>query len=155
MSTSKMEAARRLAREHKDCGALLALVPYSAYIGLRIDLSDAAAPLLHLPYQPGLIGNPALPALHGGVVASFMESAALMHLLLMLDEQRVPKSIDFSIDYLRSAHAEDSYASCAVERLGRRVAQVQIRCWQSDPARPVALARAHFLLADDGQRQGA
>ena len=151
MST-KMEAARRLARESRDCTDLLALVPYAAWIGLRIDLSDAAAPVLHLPFKPSLIGNPALPAIHGGVVASFMESAALMHLLLMLDEQRVPKSIDFSIDYLRSAHAEDSWAACAVERLGRRVAQVQIRCWQADPARPVALARAHFLLADDEPR---
>ena len=59
------------------------------------------------------------------------------------------ESIDFSIDYLRSAHTEDSYAACAVERLGRRVAQVQIRCWQADAAKPVALARAHFLLAAD------
>lgn len=152
MSPTTMEAARRLARERKDCTALLGLVPYAAYIGLRIDLADPAAPVLRLPYQPSLIGNTALPALHGGVVASFMESAALMHLLLVLDEQRVPKSIDFSIDYLRSAHAEDSYAVCAVERLGRRVAQVQIRCWQADAAKPVALARAHFLLARDEQR---
>jgi len=144
-----MEEARRLAREQQDCAALLGLVPYTAWLGLRIDLRDPAAPVLHLPFKPSLIGNAALPAIHGGVVASFMESAALMHLLLMLDEQRVPKSIDFSIDYLRSAHAEDSYASCAVERLGRRVAQVQIRCWQADPAKPVALARAHFLLAAD------
>ncbi len=145
----KMEEARKLARERKDCTALLDLVPYAVYLGLRIDMADAAAPVLRLPFKPSLIGNSALPAIHGGVVASFMESAALMHLLLMLDEQRVPKSIDFSIDYLRSAHAEDSYASCAVERLGRRVAQVQIRCWQADPAKPVALARAHFLLAAD------
>lgn len=144
-----MEAARRLAREQRDGSALLALVPYAAYIGLRIDLAEPAAPVLCLPYKPTLIGNTALPALHGGVVASFMESAAMMHLLLMLDEQRVPKSIDFSIDYLRSAQAEDSWAACAVERLGRRVAQVQVRCWQSDPARPVALARAHFLLAGE------
>ena len=144
-----MEEARRLARERQDCTALLALVPYAAYLGLRIDLGEPPAPVLRLPFKPSLIGNSALPAIHGGVVASFMESAALMHLLLMLDEQRVPKSIDFSIDYLRSAHAEDSWASCAVERLGRRVAQVQIRCWQADPAKPVALARAHFLLAAD------
>lgn len=142
-----MEQARRLAREQKDGSALLGLVPYAQYLGLRIQFGDQSAPVLQLPFKPALIGNSALPALHGGVVASFMESAAMLHLLLMLDEQRVPKSIDFSIDYLRSAHAEDSYASCAVERLGRRVAQVQVRCWQSDAARPVALARAHFLLA--------
>lgn len=145
----KMEEARRLAREQQDSAALLALVPYAVYLGLHIHMADPAAPVLHLPFKKSLIGNSALPAIHGGVVASFMESAALMHLLLMLDEQRVPKSIDFSIDYLRSAHAEDSYASCAVERLGRRVAQVQIRCWQANPAKPVALARAHFLLAGD------
>ena len=150
----KMEQARKLARETRDCSALLALVPYAAWIGLRIDLADPAAPVLHLPFKPSLIGNAALPAIHGGVVASFMESAALMHLLLMLDEQRVPKSIDFSIDYLRSAHAEDSWASCSVERLGRRVAQVQIRCWQGDHAKPVALARAHFLLAADAATGG-
>jgi uncharacterized protein (TIGR00369 family) len=150
-----MEAARRRAREQGDYSALLALVPYAAWIGLRMDLGDhlskGAAPVLRLPYKPSLVGNVALPALHGGVVASFMESAALLHLLLVLDEQRVPKSIDFSIDYLRSAHAEESYAACAVERLGRRVAQVQVRCWQSNPEAPVALARAHFLLADDAQ----
>lgn len=146
MSAPALEQARRLAREQGDGSALLAVVPYAAYLGLRFDFS-AGAPLLRLPYKPELIGNSRLPALHGGVVASFMESAALLHLLLLLDEQRIPKSIDFSIDYLRSAHAEESYASCAVERLGRRVAQVQVRCWQGDPARPVALARAHFLLA--------
>jgi uncharacterized protein (TIGR00369 family) len=105
--------------------------------------------VLCLPFRPGLVGNPVLQAVHGGVIAGFLESAALMHLLLLLDEQRIPKSIDFSIDYLRSTHPEDSYACCAVERLGRRVAQVQIRCWQGDAAKPVALARAHFLLADD------
>lgn len=149
MSALNMEAARRRAREQGDHAALLALVPYAAWIGLRIDLANPAAPLLRLPYKPSLIGNIALPAIHGGVVASFMESAALVHLLLVLDEQRVPKSIDFSIDYLRSARAEESYAACAVERLGRRVAQVQVRCWQSRPDEPVALARAHFLLADD------
>jgi uncharacterized protein (TIGR00369 family) len=147
MSGAAMEQARRLAREQRDGSALLRLVPYASYLGMRFDFGADGAPLLRLPFKPSLVGNASLPAIHGGVVASFMESAALLHLLLMLDEQRVPKSIDFSIDYLRSAHAEETYAACAVERLGRRVAQVQVRCWQRDQARPVALARAHFLLA--------
>ncbi|MDR3416561.1 MAG: PaaI family thioesterase [Nevskia sp.] len=147
-----LEEARRRVREQRDGSALLEVVPYAAYLGLRIESVDSSAPVLKLPFRPSLIGNSSLPALHGGVVAAFAETAAMLHLLLVLDEQRVPKSVDFSIDYLRSAHAEDSYASCSVERLGRRVAQVQVRCWQSDPARPVAVARAHFLLAaPDGE----
>jgi uncharacterized protein (TIGR00369 family) len=142
----KLEEARRAARQHRDGSGLLALVPYTAFLGIQLRYEDAA-PVLHLPFRTSLVGNSALPAIHGGVVAGFMESAALLHLLLVLDEDRLPKSIDFSLDYLRSAQAVDSYAACAVERLGRRVAQVQVRCWQADPAKPVALARAHFLLA--------
>jgi uncharacterized protein (TIGR00369 family) len=143
---SKLDQARRAARERRDGSGLLALVPYAAFLGIRLRY-QADEPVLHLPFRKGLVGNSALQAIHGGVVAGFMESAALLHLLLALDEDRVPKSIDFSLDYLRSAQAVDSYAACAVERLGRRVAQVQVRCWQADPAKPVALARAHFLLA--------
>lgn len=137
--------ARRAIRENADFAPLRALVPYAAFLGLKIR-QDASALSFHLPFRPSLIGNVALPALHGGVVAALMENAAQLHLLLQLDESKVPKSIDFSIDYLRSAHAEDCYAACDVARLGRRVAQVQIRCWQGADARTVALARAHFLL---------
>jgi len=142
----KLDAARRAAREQGDFMPLVACVPYAGYLDFRIALVDGI-PQLHLPFRRSLIGNPKLPALHGGVVAAFMENSALLHLMLTIDEDRVPKSIDFSIDYLRSARALDCYASCLVARLGRRVAQVQIRAWQQDEAKPVALARAHFLLA--------
>lgn len=141
--------ARRTVRDGGDFGALLAFVPYAEWLGLRLHQRDAQAPVLRLPYREALVGNPRLPALHGGVVAGFMESAALLQLLLVLEQDRVPKSIDFSIDYLRSARPEDSYAACELTRLGRRVAQVQVRCWQSEETKPVALARAHFLLAPE------
>lgn len=143
-------AARRAAREQGDFLPLRALVPYAAFLDVKVVLQDGT-PRFRLPFRQGLVGNAALPALHGGAVAGFMENAALLHLLLQLDERRVPKSIDFSIDYLRSAGPQDTHASCEVMRQGRRVAQVQIRCWQDEPASPgkardVAVARAHFLL---------
>ncbi len=142
---STLTEARRAIRENADFAPLRALVPYAAFLGLKIQQQGDALSF-HLPYRPNLIGNASLPAIHGGVIAAFMENAAQLHLLLQLDENKVPKSIDFSIDYLRSAHAEDSYAACEVARLGRRVAQVQIRCWQSSESRLIALGRAHFLL---------
>lgn len=151
MSTpDAFSAARRAAGEQGDFAPLRALVPYAAFLDVQVAL-DAGAPRFRLPFRKSLVGNAALPALHGGAVAGFMENAALLHLLLQLDERRVPKSIDFSIDYLRSAGAQDTHAACEVMRQGRRVAQVQIRCWQDEPATPgrtrdVAVARAHFLL---------
>ena len=147
---SELAEARRAARERGDFTLLRRRVPYSAFLDVQVTLENGV-PRSRLPFRQSLIGNVALPALHGGVVAGFMENAALLHLLLLLDESKVPKSIDFSIDYLRSAHATDAWAQCEVARQGRRVAQVQVRCWQDEPGHPgrtreIALARAHFLL---------
>ena len=147
MSTALTEA-RRLAQATGDCGTVIALLPYAQWLGVQMRLLGKQ-PQFNLPFARLLMGNPALPAIHGGVTATFMETAAILHLGLMLDETRMPKSIDFSIDYLRSAACVESFAACTVTRLGRRVAQVQIRCWQEDSERPVAVARAHFLLTAD------
>ena len=95
-----------------------------------------------------LIGNPRLPALHGGVIAGFAETAALLHLIRLLPRTKRPKSIDFAIDYLRTGRPEETFAQCEVVRIGSRVALVQVRCWQRAPDYPIAVTRGHFLLAE-------
>lgn len=142
---SALASARRAARERQDYAPLVALVPHARFLGMRVEQLDGAL-RVHLPFEPSLIGNTVIQALHGGVTAAFMENAALLYLLLRLDESRLPKSINFSIDYLMPGLAQDAWADCQVSRLGARVAQVQIRCWQKSPAKPFAVARAHFLL---------
>lgn len=134
--------------DHRPAG-LVARIPYAVYLGIVME-QDAQGPVFRLPFHDRLVGNRNLPAVHGGVVAGFMENAALLHLLCL--EPRhigIPKTIDFSIDYLRSAGPHESHARCVVTRLGRRVAQVQINCWQDKPEVPVALARTHLLLNGD------
>lgn len=145
MTQDTFSAPRRLARETGDFSALVAAVPYAAYLGVRLSLHEGK-PRAALPFRADLVGNQRLPALHGGVTAAFMENAAMLHLLYQLDTERVPKSIDFSIDYLLPARAEALYADCDIGRIGSRVAQTTIRCWQKASERPVAIARAHFLL---------
>jgi uncharacterized protein (TIGR00369 family) len=133
-----------------DLGGIVARIPYARFLGITIEPQDGGL-LFRLPFQERLVGNRDLPALHGGVVAGFMENAALLH--LMHQEPRhigTPKTIDFSIDYLRSAGPRESFARCQVTRLGWRVAQVQVNCWQEKPEVPLALARAHLLLNADG-----
>jgi len=120
-------------------------IPYVDYLGIRA-AGAAEAPLFRLPYQDKLIGNPQLPALHGGVIAGFAETAATLHLIRTLRGAKFPKSIDFSIDYLRSGRPVESFAACEVVRVGSRVALVQVRCWQQRPELPIAVARGHFLL---------
>jgi acyl-coenzyme A thioesterase PaaI-like protein len=61
---------------------------------------------------------------------------------------KYPKIIDFSLDYLRAGMDQDTYAFCRVTRQGGRVANVEVQAWQTDRDKPIALARAHFLLED-------
>lgn len=120
-------------------------IPYVDYLGIRV-APDPIRPLYRMPFDPKLIGNPYLPALHGGTVAGFAETAALLHLSQTLRGAKLPKAIDFSIDYLRAGRPEETFAACEVVRLGGRVALVTVRVWQRSPDYPIAVARAHCLL---------
>lgn len=138
----------RRCREEGNFDTLVDAIPYARFLGMRcVREADGTLRFL-LPAREDNIGNPTLPALHGGAIGGFMEHAAIIHLLATMDTPRMPKTIDLSIDYLRAGHYRDCHASCTVTRQGRRVANVTITCWQEDPGEPITQARAHFLLAD-------
>lgn len=121
-------------------------IPYAAYLGIRAEVRDQDI-LFILPGADKLVGNPTLPAIHGGVVGAFMEQAASLHLMARMTEPALPKIINFSLDYLRPARLRDTYANCSLTRQGRQIANVSINAWQDNSETPVALARAHFLIA--------
>jgi len=134
------------ARRQGDLAPLLTAIPYARFLGLTASL-DGPAVICRLAYAEHLIGNPALPALHGGTMGALLESAAIFQLLWSQESEGVPKIITLTVDYLRSARPVDTLARAEVTRQGRRVASVRAVAWQEDPARPVATANAHFLLS--------
>ena len=121
------------------------LIPYSGFIGLQCGESDGH-PLFALPYKRENIGNVFLPALHGGMLGGFIESCAVLFLSRHAGLTELPKMIDFSLDYLRSGKPETTYARCALTRQGSRIANVAVEAWQSDPAKPIVVARCHFQM---------
>ena len=145
--THRFKTRLEQAHERGDYEALLNLVPYAKLIGIECSrLGDEL--LFRLPANKDNIGNPILPALHGGVIAGFMELSAALHLLVFTGVPGLPKIIDFSLDYLRAGQFRDTYAKCQVWRQGRRVANVAITVWQSTAAEPIATARAHFKIEE-------
>ncbi|HEY0104457.1 MAG TPA: PaaI family thioesterase [Rhizomicrobium sp.] len=143
-----MDLLAQAARDHAppDIDALIALVPYCAWLGLKARVADGRI-VLEMPFDPKLVGNPILPAIHGGVIGSLLETAAIVQTVWDTRAQSLPKPVDISIDYLRSARAAPSFASATLARQGRRVVNVHATMWQDDAARPVAGLRGHFLLA--------
>lgn len=129
----------------KTLEAFLERVPYARFLGLRVELAGDEMTAV-LPFAQHLVGNPILPALHGGVIGAFMEMTALAQLSLVQPERRIPKTIDITIEYLRPGRAQETYARATLRKIGRRVANVQVECWQDSRTRPVAGMTGHFLL---------
>ena len=150
-------------RRNATLSALFAGVPYIRWLGIRFDRRGDKLTAI-LPFDGKLIGNPMLPALHGGVTAAFLEVAAIVELTwaamwgdleagrVAPDPERpetlprLPKTIDFTVDYLRSGLPRDAYARARVVRSGRRYASVQVEAWQDNRARLLAQATGHFLM---------
>lgn len=139
--------------------ALTAAIPYAGFIGLRTEMAGDEMTAI-LPYAPALIGNPTLPALHGGVIGAFMEITAVIQLAVAQMAARaeaggamegapgrLPKPIGVTVEYLRSGRPRDTFARAEVKRLGRRIANVRVEAWQSDRAAPIAALHGHFLVA--------
>lgn len=129
-----------------DLQAAVGAIPYAQFLGIECR-EEQGEPLFVLLYHEANIGNMLLPAIHGGVIGGFLENAAVLHLMWAREAQDIPNIVDFSIDYLRSAGPHDLFARCEIVRHGKRVANVLLNAWQENPARPVATARAHYLLA--------
>jgi acyl-coenzyme A thioesterase PaaI-like protein len=126
--------------------AMLDLIPYSAFIGAQAKVEDDEV-LYWLERRPSNIGNPSLPAIHGGVIGGFLELSASIEILYELDVSLIPKVVDFSLDYLRPGRYKTIYANCTVLRQGSKLVNVTATAWQDDVGRPIATARCHFLLA--------
>ncbi|MEL6913619.1 MAG: acyl-CoA thioesterase domain-containing protein [Pseudomonadota bacterium] len=144
-------------------GALVGNIPYLEFMGIGFDRrGDELTGVLG--YDEKLIGNPMLPALHGGVTAAFLEATAVVTLswatlwddleagVIETDDPeritlpRLPKTIDFTVDYLRSGLPRDAYARARITRRGRRYASVQVEGWQDNRERPFAHATCHFVM---------
>lgn len=128
-----------------DMQALLEHIPYAQFLGVRVDRKGSELTMI-LPFDDMLIGNPMLPALHGGAIGSFLEITSLTQLLFNTQCERLPKTVDIAIDYLRSGRPVDTYGRAVVTRQGRRVANVRAEIWQDEISKPVAASHGHFLL---------
>ena len=165
--------AVQVVKQRRDAAlaALVQGVPYIRFLNITFDRrGDELTGVLN--FQDQIIGNPLLPAIHGGVTAAFLEVTAIITLswsqiwpeiesgaidaadLTAGRLPRLPKTIDITVDYLRSGLPRDAYARAVVNRAGRRYASVRVEAWQDNRSRLFAQATGHFLMPQEGQSHG-
>lgn len=125
--------------------AVLASIPFTAFLGVRLELAGDEL-TAHLPFADKLIGNPMIPALHGGVIGAFMEITAMAQLAFSEKFDHIPKPINVTVQYLRPGKPVDTYARAVLNRVGRTVANVEVSAWQEQMLHPIATLQAHFLI---------
>ncbi len=116
--------------------------PFARFLGVRHGDDGTLA----MPFSPKIIGNPMLPAIHGGMTGAFLETAAIVGVSRELGVAAPPKPIGLTINYLRSGRALDSFARVSIVKQGRRVVAFEAQAWQEDPSKPIASAFGHFML---------
>lgn len=143
--------------------ALVEGVPYIQFMGITFDRRGDEL-TAQMNFSDDLIGNPFLPAIHGGATAAFLEVTSIITLgwsvlwpdiesgaidvdqMAKGDLPSLPKTIDFTVDYLRSGLPRDAYARATVSRAGRRYASVRVEAWQDNRNKLYAQAVGHFLM---------
>jgi uncharacterized protein (TIGR00369 family) len=125
---------------------LLAAIPYARFLGLVAERQGDDLTVT-MPFADRLIGNPMLPALHGGSTAALLELAAVAQVAVLYPRLHQPRPINVTVAYLRSGRPVDVHARARIAKAGRRVAHVEARAWQEDPDQPIATLSAHFLIA--------
>lgn len=105
--------------------------------------------IYRLAFDEKHIGNPAIRALHGGAIATFLEFAAQCELVSKLDAGASIKTINADINYLASSRAQTMEGSATITRLGRRIAFVEATGWQQSADRPVAKGMFRFRVGTD------
>ena len=124
---------------------ILEHMPYARFLNLRAMISGDEATVI-MPFAERLIGNPMLPALHGGSTAALLEMTAMTQVALSFPGPRLPRPINVTVSYLRTGRPIDVFARARISRAGRRIAHVQADAWQEERGDPIASLTANFLL---------
>ncbi|WP_265564088.1 PaaI family thioesterase [Sphingomicrobium arenosum] len=124
------------------------LPPYAQLLRLSVRKTDGRVHFV-MPFHDDVTGRPGF--LHGGAIAALLEFAAYATLRdrLGADDAVRIKPVTVTVDYMRGGRPRDTHAEAVIERLGRRLANIDAFAWQDDRDTPIASARMNVLLERD------
>lgn len=105
---------------------LLSGNPYASFLGIQADIGEDNALLYSMSFREQHIGNPLIKTFHGGIIASFAEIVAALHLQATGVMDDPPKCTSMTFDYLRPAFAGKLRAEPQTVRAGRRFVIVSV-----------------------------
>ncbi len=130
-------------------------IPFNKLLGLRcLEINDGDV-RVELPYRPDLVGNPEIPALHGGAISSTLDTTGGLAVWSQAGPHDRVSTIDLRVDYLRPGRAEPLIVVAQVVRIGNRVGVAELRAFHPDAEdRPIAAGMGVYSVKRDNGGNG-
>ena len=137
-----MSAAQLSAEELARLEAAFAQVNFAQLLGLEIVELRRGEAALSMPVRPELTRMTGI--VHGGAIASLMDSASAFAVLTLLEPEEQTVTVDLTLHFLRPVTEGRIEARARVLRAGRRVFTVSIEA-TADTGKLVATALTSYL----------
>jgi uncharacterized protein (TIGR00369 family) len=134
-------------------------LPFHEVIGLRVESLDPAMPRLAFDMRPELVGSHVHNRLHGGVIATALDTVGGFAVAVSLAEKHADETadqmvarfgrfgtIDLRVDYLHQGAGRSFHAVAKVMRLGGRIASVQMEL-KNDAGLLIAIGTAAYVIS--------
>ncbi len=119
-------------------------IPFNQLLRMRVVSLESGHAVMEVPFRPDLIGDPYRPSIHGGVVSTLIDATGGAAAFTRIETVDRISTVDMRVDYLRPGAEDRLVAEAVVQRMGNRVAAVQVVVHQGDPAEPIALGRCVY-----------
>jgi uncharacterized protein (TIGR00369 family) len=134
-------------------------LPFNEVIGLRIESLVPGSPSLAFDMRPELIGSYQHNRLHGGVIATALDTVGGFAVAVAVAEKYADETaeqiamrfgrfgtIDLRVDYLHQGVGRSFHAGAKVVRLGGRIASVQMEL-RNDADLLIATGTAAYIIS--------
>ena len=137
MTKPKLTAAQK-----KRISSALDDVPYAKLLGITLAQIDSGTATLRMPVRKQLTQNHGV--VHGGAMASLIDSATAFAIISLLEPQEKVTTVDLTISYLRPVTKGQLNCAAKVVRSGRRLLVVSAEVFD-DTQKLVATALSTYI----------
>ena len=127
-----------------DLAPMIENAPFCAMLGIKVEAAANGEARLRMPWRADLLNNggPQAP-IHGGAIASLIDSAALAALITMPLSQSA--TISMTVNYVNIAASTALIATAKVRRRGRTIASLSVEV-QDESGRLIADSLVTFRV---------
>lgn len=121
-------------------------VPFNQFLGLRLSPLRPGRAEMRLKFRQEFMGDVKRPALHGGVVATMLDSVCGAAVLSRVAPGDRISTVDLRVDFLLPGPRKSLIAQAEVIRVGNQVALAQAKVCAAGSREVVAVGKAVFSI---------